>query len=255
VLFDLNLRAVRRDRAARTGPELFLLERAFVDCLERIELMQRRFASALLLGCPDPQWPARLGVAADKVEAADPGRLFGHHSGGVQVVEDDWVPEETAYDLVLAIGTLDTVNELPRALAACRRSLRPGGLLIGACSGGDTVPRLRSAMLAADRLSGAAAAHVHPRIEASALAPLLDLAGFTGAVVDVDRVQVRYGSLLQMVRDLRAMAATNLLVARPRRALTRKELAAAEQNFASDSEGRTTETFEILHFAAWAAHG
>ena len=41
-LFDMRMRAMRRDRAARIGPELFLYERAFADCLERIELMQRR---------------------------------------------------------------------------------------------------------------------------------------------------------------------------------------------------------------------
>ena len=57
LLFDPDLRAMRRDRAARAGAELFLYERAFADCLERIALMQRRFGDALLIGCPDPAWP------------------------------------------------------------------------------------------------------------------------------------------------------------------------------------------------------
>jgi hypothetical protein len=35
-LFDIELRASRRDRAARGGTELFLFERAFADCLERL---------------------------------------------------------------------------------------------------------------------------------------------------------------------------------------------------------------------------
>jgi hypothetical protein len=35
-LFDMRLRSMRRDRAARTGPELFLHERAFADVLERL---------------------------------------------------------------------------------------------------------------------------------------------------------------------------------------------------------------------------
>ena len=52
-LFDLNLRAMRRDRAFRAGSDLFLCERAFEDCLERIGLVNRRFQSALLIGCPD----------------------------------------------------------------------------------------------------------------------------------------------------------------------------------------------------------
>ena len=71
-----------------------------------------------------------------------------------------------------------------------RYALRPGALLIGALSGGDTVPELRKAMRAADAVAGVAAPHVHPRIEASALAALLADAGFSNPVIDVDRVPV-----------------------------------------------------------------
>ena len=74
-------------------------------------------------------------------------------------------------------------------------------------------------MAAADRISGAAAPHVHPRIEASALAPLLEQAGLVRPVVDVDRVAVRYPSLMRLVADLRAMGATNLLEQRGTRFL------------------------------------
>ena len=45
-LFDMELRALRRDRAARTGPELFLLERAFADCLERLDADRSAGSSA-----------------------------------------------------------------------------------------------------------------------------------------------------------------------------------------------------------------
>jgi hypothetical protein len=124
---------------------------------------------------------------------------------------------------------------------------------MGAMSGGDTLPRLRAAMLAADAISGGAAAHVHPRIEASALAPLLEDAGFVRPVVDVDGVQVTYPSFERLVADLRAMGATNVLSARAR-PLTRAQRDRAARTFAEAGDnGRTGETFEILHFAAWTA--
>jgi hypothetical protein len=130
--------------------------------------------------------------------------------------------------------------------------MRPDALLIGAISGGDTLPQLRSAMRAADQVMGEASAHVHPRIEASALAPLLTAAGFVDAVVDVDRVQVSYASLEALVRDLRAMGATNVLAARSRRPVNRAGLSAAAASFAAAGDGeRTVEVFEILHFAGW----
>jgi hypothetical protein len=249
-LFDMHVRALRRDRAARAGPELFLFERSFEDCLERIALVRRRFERALLIGCPDPKWPMRLAPVADEVDVRDPGPIFAARSDGQTLIEDAWEPEEAAYDLVLAVGTLDTVNHLPLALRLIRHAMRADALFIGAMSGGDALPQLRTAMRAADAVAGIAAPHVHPRIEAAALAPLLAESGFVNPVVDVDRIPVSYPSLGRLVADLRAMGAGNILTARPY-FVGKTARAAAIQAFAASDGQRTVETFEILHFAAW----
>jgi len=255
-LFDLGLRAERRDRAARLGAELFLLDRAFDDCMDRLALVQQHFERALLIGCPDPAWRERLLQRVSQVDVIDPGMTFAAAAYGDQVSEDEWLPPLGRYDLVVTVGTLDTVNDLPRVLFAIRQSMRENALLIGAMSGGNTLPRLRSAMRAADEVAGAATPHVHPRIEASALAPLLQKVGFVTPVVDVDRVQVSYSSLTKLVADLRRMAATNLLSARSRTALSRSAAAAAAKNFSdAGAGGKTTEVFEILHFACWTPAG
>ena len=250
-LFDMNLRAKRRDRALRSGPELFLLERAFEDCIERLSLLRRRFGRALLLGCPDPLWAERLQAFADGVEARDPGPLFSNAMGAEAIIEDRWQPSAAAYELVLAVGTLDTVNELPLALRLIRHAMTADALFIGAMSGGDTLPQLRSAMRAADRVAGGAQPHVHPRIEASALSPLLVDTGFINPVVDVDRVAVAYSSLDRLVRDLRQMGSTNILNARARFVSRAAREAAVEAFGAAGHGSRTQEMFEILHFAAW----
>jgi SAM-dependent methyltransferase len=251
-LFDMELRAARRDRAARLGPELFLYERAFEDCLDRLSLVQRRFERALLIGCPDRGWPARLQAFANNVDVRDPGPVFAQAAHGEAVIEDSWEPVPATFDLVLAIGALDTINDLPRALIAFRLAMKPGGLFLGALSGGDTLPQLRAVMRDPDVVAGPASPHVHPRIEASALAPLLTRCGFSDPVVDVDRVQVRYASFAQLVGDLRRMGATNLLTQRSKRPLSRASFQAASAVFDRAGDGeRTTETFEILHFACW----
>jgi len=249
----MRLRALRRDRAARMGPELFLLERAFADCLERIELQDRRFERALVLGCPDPRWRERILILANNVDVRDPGPLLAAAAGGELIVEDAWEPPTQAYDLVLAVGTLDSINELPIALRLIGYAMASDALLIGAMSGGETLPQLRSAMRAADVLAGGASAHVHPRIEPSALPALLTDAGFVRPVVDVDRVQVSYASLDRLVADLRSMGATNILQSRAG-PLSRAQRKEAVRAFSEAGDGkRTTESFEILHFAAWTA--
>lgn len=237
-LFDQELRAIRRARALRRGPELFLHERAFEDILERLSFVQRRFRSALLIGGLDPAWRERLQQFADEVNLVDADQLL--------------TLDPASYDLCVAVGELDTASDLPNALLTIRFALREDSLFIGAIPGGDTLRALRSAMRAADDAMGAATPHVHPRIEPAGFTSLLSSAGFTMPVVDVDRVQVSYESFGDLVRDLRSMGATNILKARSRRPLTRSAAEAAAQQFMSEAQdGRVTELFELLHFAAW----
>lgn len=243
---------MRRDRAARTGPALFLHERAFTDILERLSGIRRSFSSALLIGAPDPRWPDMLAEFAGRVTVLDPGAAFAGAAGGTQAIEDELDVDPGSFDLVVAAGTLDTVNDLPGAFLRLRFALEPDSLLIGAMAGGETLPRLRQAMRAADSAIGAASPRIHPRVEPGALAQLFAAAGFAMPVVDVDRVRATYSSLGSLVADLRAMGATNILNARSRTPLTRAALRAAEREFRADDDGaRTTETFELIHFAAW----
>ncbi len=251
-LFDLKLRAMRRDRAARRGVEPFLYRRALDDCLERLQLFDRQFDRALLLGCLDPAAGRALARHVGSIDVRDPSALLARMAGGEPLNEEAWAAVPGTYDLIVAIGTLDTLNALQPVLRSMRAALRDDSLLLGAISGGETLPRLRSAMRAADAVEGVASPHVHPRIEAAALAPLLAEAGFVRPVVDIDRVNVRYRDLGGLIADLRGMGATNLLAERARRGLSRQALAAAIADFAAAGDGeRTTETFEILHFAAW----
>lgn len=247
----MQIRQMRRDRAARNGPVLFVHERAFEDICDRLAAIRRRFRSALLIGTTDPSWPERLGNHAAEVTAFDPAPAAALAAGALHMAEEHAEIAPASFDLCIAAGTLDTVGDLPGTLSRIRRWLAPDSLLIGAIPGGDTLPRLRASMRAGDSLAGAAAPHIHPRIAAASLGHLLAAAGFVMPVVDVDRVRVAYPTLAALVADLRGMGVTNMLRARSR-GLSRAALAAAEDHFESFGEdGRTVETFELLHFAAW----
>ena len=250
-LFDRNLRALQRDRAALIGPELFLFDRAIEDCLDRIQAISRPFNRTLLIGCPSADWPERLQPIAGLVDVVDPGPRFAAAAGGVAAQEDRHDFGESRYDLCVAVGTLDTVNDLALALQLVRRALRPEAPFIGAVVGGNSFPALRSALIKADRVKGQAVARTHPRIEAASLAGLLASAGFSMPVVDVERVTLRYSNFEALVRDLRAMAGGNCLA--ERWPLSRAAAARAADEFAKlRVGGKTEELVEILHFLAWS---
>lgn len=250
-LFDRRLRVLRRDRAARIGPDPFLFDRAFDECLDRLRDIPRRFDRALLLGCPLADWPSRLSALVAAIDVADPGRLFAAQAAGRQVEEDRHDFGIDRYDLCLAIGTLDSVNELPLALRLIGRALKSDAPLIGAIAGGNSLPTLRGALIEAGRYEGRIAARTHPRIDPPTLAQLLTSADFAMPVIDVDRVRLRYSDLDALVRDLRSMGGTSALAQRSP-PISKAELQLARQAFAAQAvEGKSEEILEILHFLAW----
>ncbi|MGZ8347199.1 MAG: methyltransferase domain-containing protein, partial [Allosphingosinicella sp.] len=162
---------------------------------------------------------------------------------------------DAAFDLVVSVGVLDSVNDLPGALALVRRVLRPDGLFLAAFAGAGSLPQLRAAMRAADAAEqDGVVPRIHPQIDIRAAGDLLGRAGFALPVVDVETVTVRYSGLARLVGDLRAMGATNLLSARSKRPLGRLGLVAARAQFAAaaEADGKTAERFDIIHLSGWA---
>jgi NADH dehydrogenase [ubiquinone] 1 alpha subcomplex assembly factor 5 len=254
--FDRRLRRLRRERAAPRFAESDYLHRLAADELvERLTLVKRDFRRALDLGCAGGYLSGRLRERGLEVVAADSGLGFARAAGGVQGDEDRLPFAEESFDLIVSAGALDSVNDLPGALLLIRRALRPDGLFLAALAGAGSLPRLRSAMLAADAAAGGGASpRIHPQIDVRAAGDLLLRAGFALPVADSDRVEVRFGSLFALVADLRAMAATNVLATRSARPFGRLAAAAAAADFASHAgeDGKTTERFEILHLLGWA---
>jgi len=250
-IFDEHRRALRRDRAARTfGAHDFLHAAMVEDVLERLGDVSRVFSRALVIGCPDDRLPAALRTLGMAVTCADPGAIFARAAGGDQVREDALPYGEACFDLILCVGTLESVNDLPGALIAMKQALVPDGLLLLSFLGAGSLPRLRAALLEGD--GERPAQRLHPQVDVRALGDLLHRAGFAMPVADHQPLDVRYGSLFALMADLRGMGLNQCLASAPP-PLTRASLARAAQAFAdmADADGRVTERFVVLHGSGW----
>jgi SAM-dependent methyltransferase len=253
--FDRRLRRLRRDRAAASRETAWLHRRAADELIGRLDLVRRDVRTALDLGCGDLYLTSRLRERGLEVTPADAGRRFALAASGVQCDEDRLPFADQVFDLVVSVGALDTVNDLPGALTLVRRALRPQGLFLAAFAGAGSLPRLRSALRAAEEAEGLAASpRLHPQIDVRAAGDLLGRAGFSLPVADCETLAVRYGSLATLVADLRAMAATNLLAARSLRPFGRAGYAAAAAAFeaGADPDGRISERFDLIFLSGWA---
>jgi SAM-dependent methyltransferase len=236
--FDRAQRRLRRGRAAASGAAAdYLLRHMADELIERLDLVTRTFADALVLG-PDADLAARLRGRGVQVTASE--------------VDEDRLPfAEPSFDLIVSAGSLDKVNDLPGALIQIRRALRPDGLFLAAFIGAGSLPRIRRAMrVAEDAECRSPSPRIHPQIDVRAAGDLLTRAGFALPVADCESLTVRFSAFRTLVADLRAMGATNILATRDIRPFGRIGLAAAIADFEDD--GGTSERFEIVHMSGWA---
>jgi hypothetical protein len=117
---------------------------------------------------------------------------------------------------------------------------------------------LRTALAEAEiAATGGLSPRVAPMAEVRQWGALLQRAGLALPVADVVQSDVRYGDLMALMHDLRAMGETNALIDRHRRPVRRTLFARAAAIYAErfgDAEGRLRATAELVFLTGWAPH-
>lgn len=247
-IFDRKARRTRRDRAA--AHHFLDVETHVADViLDRLSMVSRAFETALVINSGHGTLANQLRAQGMQVTESD----FGSRFAATQSDEDALFSFDGQFDLVIAPAGFESIDDLPGALIAARRTLKPGGMFLGALFGAPSLPAARASFATAQRQSDRHVARFHPEIDVRSAGDLLARTGFTLPVADVETQMLSYPSLDRLLTDLRAAGATNLLAARY--PLTRSELDNARQAFAAMAkpDGRTEETLSLVILTGWAA--
>jgi SAM-dependent methyltransferase len=259
-IIDTALAQSRKLRAlAKPAPGAdFLMRRAEEDLSDRLSSISRRFPAAATVFSPGGATAEILALSGKTdtiVELTTDVALAG--STNTLVAEAETVPlPPGSLDLAVSLYALHEANDIPGVLIQIRRALKPDGLLLAALPGAGTLAELRESLLAAEtELLGGASPRVLPFTDVRDAGGLLQRAGFALPVADIETVTVRYDSMFGLMRDLRAMGATNALVARSRRPATRALFMRAAEIYAerfADPDGRVRATFSTIWLSGWA---
>lgn len=262
-IFDSRQLLRQRERASQHArAHDFLLQRVADDFAERLDVVNRQFATILDLGSHHGvigrSMTGRPG--AETVVSADTSQRVLDQCASPRVVVDlEALPfHDATFDLVVSGLSLQLINDLPGALVQVRRCLKPDGLFVGAMLGGSTLQELREAFVAAEAaIEGGVSPRVAPFADVRDLGSLLQRSGFALPVVDADIVTVAYPTPLHLMREIRGMGASNMLVERRRKPLRRATLMRAIEIYGeryARADGRVTATFEILTMTGWCPH-
>jgi SAM-dependent methyltransferase len=260
ILIDPDLAVARRRRAARSfDPKAgFLMDIAAEEFSLRLGTIERQFErTAELFGGTSAV--ATAAMATGKIGTLDRVDVLPETGPDIPAASLEDVPlAADAYNLVLAPLFLHLVNDLPGSLIRIRRALKPDGLLLAAIPGAGTLAELNAVLLETEqRLYGGASPHVVPFGEVRAIGGLLQRAGFSLPVADVENYTVRYDSLFALMADLRAMGQSNPLTDRSKRPVSKTFFLEAAKLYSeryADPDGRIHATFSIIFLSGWAPH-
>jgi malonyl-CoA O-methyltransferase len=202
-------------RAADTYSQHAQLQREVEDrLLERLEYYSGKPAFVLDFGCAPSSASAALRkrFAPAQVIALDLALPM------LRQVRTGWRRPLTrlcadARALPLADASIDVlfsnlcvqwIDDLPALFDEFRRVLRPGGYLALSTFGMDTLHELRSAWAAADR-----GPHVSSFAHVAQVGDALLAAGFRDPVLDTEHFTLTYADAAALMRELKALGATN----------------------------------------------
>ncbi len=272
LIFDRDLIRRRLLRAKAAGAEDFLLRAAIDDLCERLNFIKRDFTAVVEIGSASPQFSERLVREGRLIVRMTPLEQLRLERDAGEKVAPPFLPPALAvvgdeealpfadarFDLAVSALSLHTVNDLPGSLIQIRRILKPDGLFLGCLLGGASLKELRSALGAAEtELYGGVSPRVAPFADVRDMGGLLQRAGLALPVADSEPLTVRYRDMFALMADLRAMGATNALVARIRKPSPRKLFLRAAEIYAarfSDPDGRVRASFEMIFISGWAPH-
>jgi NADH dehydrogenase [ubiquinone] 1 alpha subcomplex assembly factor 5 len=255
-IFDFGAMVKHRERAApKLGALLTVLADLAERLLDRLNDTSRQFATALDFAGRGAVAPALMARGIE-VTSADFSPAMAARAGGAPIVlpgPANFGLADASFDLVVAHLGLHFLDDLPGALIQLKRALKPGGLFLASMPVLGTLQELRVALLDAEEFcTGGVSPRVSPFPELRDCAGLLQRAGFTMPVADVEELSFLYANPLMLLQELRAAGETNALVERSR-AIPPRTLFPAALSALPQEQGRTKVTLRMAMLTGWAA--
>lgn len=253
-VFDRAAVRRHRDRAAgRVDAVQDVLRDMAERLLDRLDDTTRRFSLALDIGGRGVVAPLLRARGIDTVSCDLSPAMATRNPWPIVAADEEFLPfAPHSFDLIVASLSLHWVNDLPGTLIQARQALKPDGLFLASLPALGTLSDLRAELTRAEMaLTGGASPRISPFPELRDCAHLLQRAGFTLPVADIEEVRLLYADPFALIRDLRAAGEGNAVRLRDKRvppaALVPMALAELPRE-----DGRVVASLRMAVMTGWA---
>ncbi len=218
-------------------PELILDVGAGTGFLRKS--LQKRFKSARLILSDIAEGMLKQAKSNDR-------RFFSRSSYACGDMEA--LPfKSDSVDMLISSLAIQWCNDLDQVMNEFFRVLKPGGLLMFATLGPDSLRELRESWRSID-----ASEHVNTFLDMHDIGDCMVRTGFNGPVMDADIYTLTYESPLQVMKDLKALGSNNRLQSRRRDLVGKSTLQAVMANYETyRRDGVIPASYEVVFGHAW----
>ncbi|MEO0543571.1 MAG: methyltransferase domain-containing protein [Pseudomonadota bacterium] len=235
-----------RTRLADKPGADFLLRQIGDDLSLRLSVVQRAFEKVLLIA------PSHAALVEPVKEKAV-GEL--HYLDEQHMHDDTLDTNGRDFDLIVSVGQLHLIDDVPGMLTQMRMLLRPDGLMLACVPGAATLNSVRTAWIDAEAtMTGGVASRFMPLFDVRSSGALLQRAGYALPVIDSEEIDVSYRDVRSIFADLRSMAGGNVLLLGQGHSIKRAVWNEFNQKVdeTRDQDGKLRATFELIWMSGWA---
>ena len=155
-------------------------------------------------------------------------------------------------DLIVSGLMLQWSNDLNKTFTGFHSVLAPNGLLLFTTFGPDTLKEMRQSWVSVDKRP-----HTSSFTDMHEIGDALLQAGFINPVTDMEVITMTYGSVRQLMRDIKNIGATNTRSERSKGLMGKQKLKDFENAYEAfkTKDGLYPATWEIIYGHAWVGEG
>lgn len=214
---------------------------------ERLSLVRKSFKNVLILGDYLPPPDLFLGNC---------WHISMTNQSGQILFDDEFLPFGKAnFDLIISFMEMHYFNDILGFLQQVKYCLQPDGLFIGVMLGQDTLWQLRhAAQTVEEQVHGGISPRVIPMMKITDAAALMQRAGFTLPVIDMDRIEINYETSHALLQELKQTGLSNVMEERSK-SICRKEFLSKLERFYKDQyithQNKIKATFTPIYMNGW----
>ena len=155
-------------------------------------------------------------------------------------------------DLLMSSLMLQWSNDLEKTFQGFHHVLAPNGLLLFSTFGPDTLKEMRQSWATVDGLP-----HTSAFVDMHDIGDALLRTGFINPVMDMEIITMTYANVRQLMRDIKAIGASNTDSARSKGLMGKQKLAAFEQAYEQfkTADQLYPASWEVIYGHAWLGEG